>query len=236
MTEKEFATLPPHFVETVLPPLSPEEYNQIMPGYGNFPPSFISVIPFLLASLVYHRKWIEETFDKGHPIFQSRVWTSGLLLKLEPLVQTGCGKNDISGMTASGVPGNIVLANRLFEVEKEVSCLRIVVDNSSASVVKHMTVLFDGIPDKVTAKILENCLIDGAVPLTTRDMETMLSDLKSTIISLVEAGPRSNSSKVDVVQTEDINGEISDKSYCIHYWAKGDVGMHPIPENFEFPK
>ena len=81
MTEKEFATLPPHFVETVLPPLSPEEYNQIMPGYGNFPPSIISVIPFLLASLVYHRKWIEETFDKAHPIFKSRVWTSGLLLK-----------------------------------------------------------------------------------------------------------------------------------------------------------
>ena len=88
----------------------------------------------------------------------------------------------------------------------------------------------------MTAKILENCLIYGAGPLTTRDMVTMLSDLKSTIISLVEAGPRSNSSIVDVVQTEGMNVEISNKGYFIHYWAKGDVGMHPIPENFEFPK
>ena len=88
----------------------------------------------------------------------------------------------------------------------------------------------------MTAKILENCLIYGAVTLTTRDMVTMLSDLKSTIISLVEAGPRSNLSIVDVVQTEGMNVEISNKGYLIHYRAKGDVGMHPIPENFEFPK
>ena len=51
-------------------------------------------------------------------------------------MHTGCGKNDASGLTASGVPGNIVLSNRLFEVEKELTNLKIVVDNSSVSVVK----------------------------------------------------------------------------------------------------
>ena len=55
----------------------------------------------------------------------------------------------------------------------------------------------------------------GAVTLTTRDMVTMLSDLKSTIISLLEAGPRSNLSIVDVVQTEGMNVEISNKGYLI---------------------
>ena len=72
---------------------------------------------------------------------------------------TGCGKNDASGMTASGVPGNIVLASRLFKVEKELTNLKTVVDNSSASVVNQVTSLMDAMPDKVTA---ENCLIDGA--------------------------------------------------------------------------
>ena len=67
-------------------------------------------------------------------------------------------------MTASGVPGNIVLANRLFEVEKELTYLRTVVDNSNVSVVNQVTSLMDAMPDRVTAKILENCLIYSAVP------------------------------------------------------------------------
>ena len=90
----------------------------------------------------------------------------GHLFKLQPLVQTGWGKNDASDMTASGVPGNIVLANRLFELEKELTNLKTVVDNSSVSAVNQVTSIMDAMPDKVTAKILENCLIDGAVPHT----------------------------------------------------------------------
>ena len=64
----------------------------------------------------------------------------------------------------------------------------------------------DAMPDKVTAKILENCLIDGAVPLTTEDMQDIFGD-------------------GDTLGT--------------HYWAKPprtDVGMHPIPQDFIFPK
>ena len=90
----------------------------------------------------------------------------GHLFKLQPLVRTGWGKNDASDMTASGVPGNIVLANRLFELEKELTNLKTVVDNSSVSAVNQVTSIMDAMPDKVTAKILENCLIDGAVPHT----------------------------------------------------------------------
>ena len=82
------------------------------------------------------------------------------------LVLTGCHfiRKDASGMTASGVPGNIVLANRLFEVEKELTYLKTVVDNSNVSVVNQVTSLMDAMPDRVTAIILENCLIYSAVP------------------------------------------------------------------------
>ena len=116
---------------------------------------------------------------------KSSVWTIGLLLKLQPLVQTGCGKNDASGLTASRVPGNIILANRLFEVEKELTNLKTVVDNSSVSVVNHVTSLMDAMPYKVTAKILENCLIDGAVPLTTEDMQAIFGDSDNTLHALL---------------------------------------------------
>ena len=55
MTAKEFAILSPHFATTINPPVSPEEYDDILPGYKKFPPCFVSVIPFLLASIVFHR-------------------------------------------------------------------------------------------------------------------------------------------------------------------------------------
>ena len=38
-------------VNSVAPPVSGEEYDDIMPAYSNFPDCFVSVIPFLLASL-----------------------------------------------------------------------------------------------------------------------------------------------------------------------------------------
>ena len=99
---------------------------------------------------------------------------------------TGCGKNDASGMTASGVPGNIVLASRLFEVEKELTNLKTVVDNSSVSVVNQVTSLMDAMSDKDTAKILENCLKDGAVPLTTEDMQATFRDSDNTWHALLD--------------------------------------------------
>ena len=90
-------------------------------GSSNFPDCFVSVIPFLLASLAYHRKWIESNFEPTHPIFLSRVWTSGILVRLELLVEFVCSRNAKSGMVASGIPANIVMANRLFNVELKLS-------------------------------------------------------------------------------------------------------------------
>ena len=46
--------------------------------------------------------------------------------------------------------------------------------------VNQVTSLMDAMPDQVTAKILENCLIDGAVPLTTEDMQAIFGDSDNT--------------------------------------------------------
>ncbi|ETV91792.1 hypothetical protein H310_13637 [Aphanomyces invadans] len=79
-----------------------------MPGFTTFyPATFRSVIPFLLASLVYHCKWLKATLAVDHPLFLSHVWTSGTIPSLTTHVLSGVLKNKISGLVASGIPPHI---------------------------------------------------------------------------------------------------------------------------------
>ena len=69
ITESEFANLPPHF-DPAAAILELEEWEKILPGYSTFyPESFKQVVPYLLASLVYHKNFLEMYLPKNHPIF-----------------------------------------------------------------------------------------------------------------------------------------------------------------------
>lgn len=61
LTDAEFAILPPHLNISEGSILTLNQWNQILPGYSSYYlESFRPVIPFLLASLVYHKRFLEE--------------------------------------------------------------------------------------------------------------------------------------------------------------------------------
>lgn len=92
--EPSFADLPPHFDLSEGAILTVSQWEEILPNYSTFyPKSFKAALNYLLASLVYHQDWIKDNFDPQHPIFISRVWTSGVLMSLKPKVYTGCMTN-----------------------------------------------------------------------------------------------------------------------------------------------
>jgi hypothetical protein len=93
--------------------LNDATYKDIIGGFGNLPQCFRPVLPYLVASIVHHREFLTENLAKSHPIFQSRLWLSGLLENLKDNVLLGCGENTISQMTATGVSPTLVLANQL---------------------------------------------------------------------------------------------------------------------------
>ncbi|KAG9400139.1 hypothetical protein AC1031_022012 [Aphanomyces cochlioides] len=65
VNDVNFAQLPPHFNGLVL---SSTQWDSILPGYSTkFPPTFRCVIPFLLASLAFHRYWLKATLHSNHP-------------------------------------------------------------------------------------------------------------------------------------------------------------------------
>ena len=44
-----------------------------------YPLTFRVALPRLLASLVYHQDWLKNKLPFTHPLFQQRVWTSGIM-------------------------------------------------------------------------------------------------------------------------------------------------------------
>ena len=178
--------------------------------------------------------------------WQSRVWTSGILVRLELIVELGCSRNAKSGMVASGIPANIFLANRLFNVELKLSELQSTVKESKIEVISTVSSLIESLPEKLPANLLENFNINGAVPVTMRDVEALISDLKSdlksTMIDVIStftaetiATTSSTTSVLQSPTTDQIDVGIT---YSVYYLARensSDIGMHPVPKDFVFP-
>jgi hypothetical protein len=103
LTDITFANLPAHF-SAMDTGISPTEWEDILPGYSSFYPlNFREVIPYLLASLVHHRDYLDDLRIRHprHPLFLQRVWTTGILSRLKDMVVTGCNRNPVSKMFAA---------------------------------------------------------------------------------------------------------------------------------------
>jgi hypothetical protein len=109
INDVQFAILPPHFDEKCTPILSREEWETILPGFSTiFPSGFRSALPFLLASIVYHSEFLIENLPSAHPLFVSRLWTTGTVGRLKSRVLTGVVENTCSGLQATGMLGSFI--------------------------------------------------------------------------------------------------------------------------------
>ncbi len=91
--------LPPHFADADLPTAL---LDAAMTQFIHYPNSFKRVIPYLLASLVYHKNWLQRNLPSSHPLFRENIWH--IICGGEIKVYTGYNSNKITGMVASGVP------------------------------------------------------------------------------------------------------------------------------------
>jgi hypothetical protein len=78
----DFESQMPHFEESVAGSLP---MQQIFAGYEKYPANFRAVMPFLVASLVYHQQHIQQHYH-GHPVCSSPLFTTRkhILKDLEP--------------------------------------------------------------------------------------------------------------------------------------------------------
>ena len=71
--EVAFNTRAPHFLKHQIDAI---DWNELLPHYDSLPSNFKNVVPFLVASIVYHEQWLRDTLPTDHPIFRSKLFTT----------------------------------------------------------------------------------------------------------------------------------------------------------------
>jgi hypothetical protein len=79
-SDERFSTLPYHFASYTSQYFTKDFWNSIVPGYDYYPLGFQTVIPYLLAALIYHKQYLKSTFPSYHPLLLSPVFTRNELL------------------------------------------------------------------------------------------------------------------------------------------------------------
>jgi hypothetical protein len=103
---EQFASLPPHF-DNNNETIKLYNWSNIIPNFNSYPANFQLVIPYLVASVCHHYAWILLNLPNHHPFYQSRFHTSGVIKELKPLIHLGILKNEITGMTGTGIPAHV---------------------------------------------------------------------------------------------------------------------------------
>lgn len=219
LDDENFAILPPHFDTNCGPVLTVEEWENILPGFSEFyPQTFRVALPFFLASLAYHRKWMVENLPRNHPIFFSRVMTSGTLEELESKVETGLFMNRKTGLKASGVPRDVILAFRMTKMEDRFNTFEETVVNEIRTV-----------PKESAREILKNCEVTGAVPITSSEVTCLLDGLKTSILGEIrELNARGAASRSTDNRLRRRDGIC--EGDCEYIW--GDR-RHVVPQGFQ---
>eukprot|EP00603_Paraphysomonas_imperforata_P004644 CAMPEP_0114439124 /NCGR_PEP_ID=MMETSP0103-20121206/15022_1 /TAXON_ID=37642 ORGANISM="Paraphysomonas imperforata, Strain PA2" /NCGR_SAMPLE_ID=MMETSP0103 /ASSEMBLY_ACC=CAM_ASM_000201 /LENGTH=694 /DNA_ID=CAMNT_0001609847 /DNA_START=28 /DNA_END=2109 /DNA_ORIENTATION=- len=219
--DPDFAILPPHFDVSNGPVLSVEEWEDILPGYSTFyPDSFRVALPYLLASLAYHRDWLDSNLSSQHPLFSQRVWTCGILQRLKSKVMTGIFYNHTSKMTATGVPPYVVLGNRMTSME-----------TSNKERWDEVLMEIKAVPRSAAKEILEHCQVNGAVPVSGRQIEEMMENMSERLLGKMQDMVHSDEDRCD---SRTARSEVEMSTPC-RTWTWGGR-FHMVPEGFRLPR
>lgn len=229
----QFAVLPPHFnITNNNVVLTREEWLLICPRYEQYPITFQSCIPYLLASLVYHHDWWSAKDEAGeyiniskyHPIHQSRVVTSGLLQRLKSQLSAinTSGRCSVTGMTATGIPMHVDLLREIEVLKMENSALK-------QQFQQHHTILMEELPRKVTENILANCNVEGVQQISRNEFDCALDRLYDRINTNITSNIRQLQPIVESIPAVD-------DTVRNDTWNWGGKMNLPVPEEWSFPK
>lgn len=224
ITDTAFAALPPHFDLPDGAVLTQEEWENVLPGYTTFyPQCFKQVVPFLLASLIFHRAYLTAELPAAHPLFSSRAWTCGIMTREAHRVHTGVGHNPVSGLTATGIPPHIVLANEVCGLKAEVGHLR-------EELIKRL----EHMPESISSHMREQFTIEGAVQVTRSDVQLLMAEMETRVLAAFGSMAQSVQSGVSNSTPVTSNTDVS-ASYASFTWGN-PRRMHNVPEGFKFPR
>ena len=222
----DFGVLPPHFNLQNAPIFSDDEWTVILPGYREYiPPNFRPVLPYLVASVLFHKNWLIEQLPALHPLFQSRLWRSENFHGLGERILTGKFFNPESNMKATGMPTHLVgvknVESRLDSLEGKVN------GNHDQS----METL-ERLPERLQRMIMDSFAIEGARPMNQRDIETLFNNFRDEVLQRIDSTTAA-AGETPQFEGRQYRGETNIEGGW-RVWSWGGR-FHPVPENFSLP-
>ena len=217
MTDKSFAALPPHFLPGEAS-LSASLYDDILPGYRDYPECFKSVTTYLIASLVYLWKFIVENMPSSHPIFLSRVWTTRAIDRLQGKLHAGCGRNETSTMMATDVPPTLVITNQMELLSDKVESLQKLITDQQEIILSTIADKIDSMPIRVANHLRDNLVINGVVHVTSSDVMRIVATMEATLLQAIAGGQsvRVEAPIAEVVGTSSGRGSFFESSWRLY--------------------
>ena len=229
--DETFAVLPPHFApDDSSTFLTQEFWEDIVPGYSNYPDKYRAIFPYLLASLLYHDGYLRNELNPAHPLWASRVYTRNAIIDtLRTKVLVGIGSCERSGMKSTGIPPHLALASKVKELTNEVLHLRQQLATDIPSL----------IADKVTSQLRENFNIEGVASLSLRDLDTRMGALRTDLIMEIQSAFTRVAMNGNGAATNDGPGgggqRRSQHWWRSWHWSNSGVVLHFVPQDFSFP-
>ena len=233
----KFAVLPPHFTASMSARLTDDFWRSILQNYDEYPKGFCSVLPYLLASVLYHEDFLRATLPPGHSLFSCPVFAQNALYpELKGALLLGVGHCDDSHMTASGIPPHLAIAN-------VVNDLSIGLGEQREELKALKEALLTELPLRVAEYIRENFHVEGH-ELSLQDLNRRDDALKSFISEQMAGLRASNQAVLDahaqaVLAQQQQIGQLQQVG-DITWWktwpaAEGSSDVRYTPADFSFP-
>jgi hypothetical protein len=224
-TDCSFATLPPHFDSSF--DQSIIDWTMILPSYNKYPNTFKQVVPYLLASIVYHEQWLRENLSTNHPLFSTHLFASSngfsILNQYRNNITLGVGRSSRSTMIATGIPPHLALANELLGVAKNVLECKTEIQSQC-----------EMLPQILTNTMVNKFSINGATPVTMDDMDRIMNTMIEKITAKLSPSRHLSTDIGAAADPESLNGCTQ-----FQFWMWGTDGkemkLHMVPKGWKLP-
>jgi hypothetical protein len=225
--ETTFGILPPHFPPETIMKMDTNFWNEVLDGYEHYPRGVKQALPFLLASLIYHHRFLTENLNPAHPIFKSRALKYNRLLdEMKHTVICGIGSCPFTGLKATGIPAHLAVAtqvSRLAEENKKImERLQTLEDRFEGK----LDAIANELPRKLADEIRKSFVVDGVSPLTLVDLDQRIKELHEMLLRDLRQEP---------VSTE--RTEATERNVFEWRTWPGDEGtvIRFVPRGWDFP-
>ena len=147
------------------------------------------------------------------------------------LGQARCEKTN---MVATGIPDHLAIVQEVNDLKTEVRCLKEIISKNTEDICNKILERLDQQPTILKQTIMDNFNVEGVVPITFRDIETMLNEREERLFNRLSVRDNLNRIESNITGQSGNNQQIVASNFEFQYFFWGDK-YRMCPEMFEFP-